>query len=75
LLPELRPVPCDRVVQGQLAPLGQLVHEQRVRPTPKCAIEDHLSVPQHGQLRDDAASPHQVDNVGQCRCIDANIFW
>jgi hypothetical protein len=88
LLAELRPVPCDRVVQGQLAPLGQLMHEQgderlagredpeqRIRPATECPIKDDLSLPQHAQLRDGAASPHQVHAVGQCRCIDTNIFW
>jgi hypothetical protein len=93
-LPELRPVPCDRVVQGQRprsanwctsnATKGLLAEKiqysasgrqpnVRSRMTSPCRSTHNCATAP--QLRDGAASLHQVHAVGQCRCVDTNIFW
>ncbi|HEX6527969.1 MAG TPA: hypothetical protein VF070_49300 [Streptosporangiaceae bacterium] len=74
----LRPVPGDRVVQADRAPLREQVHEQRherlahrvreehrVRAAPELTVQHHPPVPQHAQLGYRAVSPDQLEHLRQ----------
>jgi len=88
VLAEPRPVFGHPIVEGQLAALGEQVNQQcderlagredpeeRVRPAADGAVEYHLPVPHHAQLRRRSARVDQVQRLGQPPGVDARLPW
>jgi hypothetical protein len=84
---EFRPVPGHRVIQPQLAALGEQVHqhggerlasreqqEKRVRPAPERPVKDHLAIADDAGLCDRPVPLDQPGQTAQCFRINASVL-